>query len=275
MSIHIGLNAVDPTQYEGWHGELGACENDANDMADIAKSEKIQEKLLLTNDATRAEVIQVIRDAAAVLNPGDFLMVSYSGHGGQVPDLDDEEPDGMDETWCLYDGQLLDDELAACWAVFKAGVRILVFSDSCHSGSVVRAMAYRALESTGALRAVLDLDGQSVARFREMPRNVAMRTYRAHRSFYDGLQAKVKEHVVSASVLLISGCQDNQLSQDGAFNGAFTGSLLRVWKHGTFQGGYREFHRSIVMTMPPTQVPNYFWIGAPNPEFEAQRPFTV
>ncbi len=30
-----------------------------------------------------------------------------------------------------------------------------------------------------------------------------------------------------ASILLISGCQDNQLSADGEVNGLFTGELLR------------------------------------------------
>jgi hypothetical protein len=44
----------------------------------------------------------------------------------------------MDETWCLYDGQLLDDELHGAWEKFQAGVRILVFSDSCHSGTVLK-----------------------------------------------------------------------------------------------------------------------------------------
>ena len=38
MSLHIGLNAVNPTDYAGWSGPLSACEFDANDMAAIARS---------------------------------------------------------------------------------------------------------------------------------------------------------------------------------------------------------------------------------------------
>jgi hypothetical protein len=38
MSLHIGLNSVDPNHYEGWDGTLVACENDANDMQKIASS---------------------------------------------------------------------------------------------------------------------------------------------------------------------------------------------------------------------------------------------
>lgn len=44
----------------------------------------------------------------------------------------------MDETWVLYDRQLVDDELYKIWSKFKPLVRILVFSDSCHNGTVTR-----------------------------------------------------------------------------------------------------------------------------------------
>jgi hypothetical protein len=75
-------------------------------------------------------------------------------------------------------------------------------------------------------------------------------------------------------VLLISGCQDNQLSADGAVNGLFTQTLLQVW-NGGFQGDYRRFQQAIVALMPPTQVPNYYVVGAPSPEFERQQPFSI
>ena len=37
VSIHIGLNSVNPKNYAGWSGDLVACEFDANDMAAIAR----------------------------------------------------------------------------------------------------------------------------------------------------------------------------------------------------------------------------------------------
>ena len=64
--------------------------------------------------------------------------MTYSGHGGQVPDGDDEEADSSDETWVAFDRQIVDDELYELWGKFKPGVRIVVLSDSCHSGSVNR-----------------------------------------------------------------------------------------------------------------------------------------
>ena len=53
-------------------------------------------------------------------------------------DVTGEEADKRDETWCLFDSQLIDDELYFELAKFASGVRILVLSDSCHSGTVTR-----------------------------------------------------------------------------------------------------------------------------------------
>ena len=112
-----------------------------------------------------------------------------------------------------------------------------------------------------------------------MPPDVALRTYRNNKSFYDKIlkDAKLKnsQEAVKASVLLISGCQDNQLSADGDFNGLFTSQVLRVWKDGAFKGDYKKFHKEIRRRMPPDQTPNYFLAGAIDNKFEAQPPFTV
>ena len=42
-------------------------------------------------------------------------------------------------------------------------------------------------------------------------------------------------------MVLISGCQDNQTSADGDFNGLFTSKLLNVWNEGKFKKGHRAF----------------------------------
>ena len=201
-------------------------------------------------------------------------MLSYSGHGGQLPDLNNDEPDAQDETWCLYDGELVDDELYAQLGKFSQGVRILVFSDSCHSGTIVKIAYY---QGTAAVRS--SGIGSQAVRYRFMPPDVALRTYRNNRKFYDKLLKNIKlrdaKAAVKASVLLISGCQDNQLSSDGDFNGLFTAQLLRVWKNGTFKGNYKGFHKAIIRRMPPDQTPNYFWAGQQDVTFETQRPFTI
>ena len=280
LALTIGLNAVDPRHYEGWSGKLNACEADASDMADIARSGKFKVQTLLTKRATRSAVLGGMARASKALKSGDILLLTYSGHGGQVPDRNNDEPDGQDETWCLYDGELIDDEIYAALGRLARGVRVLVFSDSCHSGTVTKAMFYAARGGApgAATIAPTGTAGVGAVRYRNMPREVALRTYRAHRAMYDKLQTSIKgnpEDAVRASVILISGCQDNQLSQDGDFNGLFTANLLRVWKEGRFAGSYRRFHTAIVKSMPPDQTPNFFTVGAPSRAFEKQRPFTV
>jgi hypothetical protein len=207
-------------------------------------------------------------------------MLTYSGHGGQLPDLNGDEPDGQDETWCLFDSELVDDEIYATLSSFSPGVRVLVLSDSCHSGTVVK-LAYlsAAPEDTPALRMARGFSPDRPSRFRAMPPQVALRTYQANTSLYDPI-LKDKRLVdardgVKASALLISGCQDNQLSADGTFNGLFTGTLRRVWNGGKFKRGYRRFHQEILTRMPPDQSPNYFIVGTSDPAFERQTPFTI
>ncbi|CCI02689.1 caspase family protein [Microcystis aeruginosa] len=275
LTLTIGLNSVDPAHYGGWSGNLRACEADAEDMAEIAKSRHFTVQTLLTASATRAKVISEITKAATTLKSGDIFLLSYSGHGGQVPDLNgDELDDHMDETWCLYDGQLIDDEIYNLLGKFVAGVRILVFSDSCHSGTVVKQAYYQ-----GTVAARSATPSTTEVKYRYMPSPIILRTYKQNKAFYDPILAnktlKESREAVRASALLISGCQDNQLSADSNFNGLFTSNLLRVWNNGQFEGDYRRFHKAIKRNMPPDQTPNYFRVGAIDPNFEKQPPFTV
>lgn len=273
-ALTIGLNAVDPKHYAGWSGELNACEADAEDMADIAKEQGFQAKTLLTKMATRTRVINEITAAAKALKAGDIFMLSYSGHGGQLPDENNDEDDNQDETWCLYNGELVDDELYKLWSKFAAGVRILVFSDSCHSGSVTKQAYYRAALTAAGAGASSTTEK---IKYRFMPPDAALRTYRKNRAFYDKIlkQKGAKKPEVKATILLISGCMDNQLSSDGDFNGLFTANMLRVWDDGKFKKSYRSFHKAIVKRMPPDQTPNYFVVGGANSAYEAQAPFTI
>ena len=140
FALTIGLNSIDPTHYAGWEGHLTGCEYDAEDMTEVAKSKGFDVKKLLTKDATVENVENNLLYASQQLKPGDLFLLTYSGHGGQVPDRNNDEIDLTDETWCLYDRQFLDDELYYFLSRFKEEVRILVFIDCCHSGTVTRSI---------------------------------------------------------------------------------------------------------------------------------------
>ncbi len=235
-------------------------------MALISQAAKIEPQILLTEKATRAGFRAAFGSAAKRLKTGDFLFLTYSGHGGQLPDLNGDEDDGLDETWCLFDGQLVDDEIYDMLAMLAPGVRVLVLSDSCHSGSVLKDAAILAAAT----------QKENATRYRAMPRDIVSKVYFANKSFYDDILKRTDfkgKGGVKAPALLISGCQDNQLSSDGPFNGLFTGTLKAVWNGGKFSGNYADFHRAIVRRMPRDQTPNYYTVGPPNAAFEGQRPF--
>ena len=264
ISVHLGLNSVDPAHYQGWAGPLNACENDAAGMAQICGAKGFATSCLLTGQATRAAVERAVRSAAATLQAGDSFLISYSGHGGQIPDRNGDEDDALDETWCLFDGEILDDELNQLYATFRAGVRVTVFSDSCHSGTVVRMLIRSGLASPGL--ALSPLTAATEVRPRIMPPEIMRTTYYANQAFYDGLvAARGPKARVQASLILVSGCQDNQLSMDGPFNGAFTGQLLSTYRNGGYTGTYRELTAAIRARLPLTQSPNYLEDGVIDP----------
>jgi hypothetical protein len=276
LSLHIGVNEVNPRHYMGWTGRLLGCENDARDMQRIADSLGYQSKLLLTKDATIRKVTGAIQDAAAAMVAGDTFFLTYSGHGAQVPDLNGDESlrdlgevgetfDERDETWVLYDRMLVDDELWALWAQFPARSRIFVLSDSCHSGTVTKNPEI----PWAVLAGIVAPGAEDVEerRSKRMPLDVEETVVRARRSTYARIEREVPPREaaeVQATVALVSGCADNQTSLDGRINGLFTENLLAVYDEGRFRGSLRALRDLVAARMPATQTPNYYVAGKPN-----------
>jgi hypothetical protein len=107
--------------------------------------------------ATRAGIAAAMRElvdqvaAARERTAGTITaLICYAGHGSHVIDQPvgqpgHDEPDGRDETWVPYDSSfsgendIRDDEIASAWsALASSGAQVILFSDSCHSGTVHR-----------------------------------------------------------------------------------------------------------------------------------------
>ena len=248
-SLHIGVNQVDTSSIhydDDWKSELDSCEADALAMLSIAKDlEYACSKTLLTKEATRANFYEAIKYfQKEKLKPGDLLLITFAGHGGQVPDEDGDEEDGLDETWCFYDGELKDDDLYECLKTFEEGIRILIISDSCHSGDILRD-AEEEMEDEKDLifgsSGIKDLPG------------------------------------VKAAVQMISGCQEFEYSIGDEEQGFFTSTLLEVWDEGNFEGNYFDFYDAIVAEMPLVndQTPNHLMGGVGYEAFSEEAPFTL
>ncbi|MBW8688145.1 caspase family protein [Chitinophaga rhizophila] len=273
-ALHIGINAVDPAKYAGWNGELFACEQDAAVYKSIAEKAGFQQiHTLLTKEATADKVLSHLHHAAAQLETGDIFLLTYAGHGGAIIDANKDETDnfgsmsGFDETWCLYDRQLIDDELFACFGQFKEGVRILLFSDSCHSGSVAKAAS--PVTNTAIT------DPATYTRSRVAPLDVLVRTYNAHKSEYDRIQAPLitREEDIKAYVVQFGACQDDELAMEVWGNGMFTAKLQKVMQEPV--ASYKALFSAIKRGFPGQQRPNLYQYGNKAYDFILQPPFAI
>ena len=273
ISIHIGLEYIDPKHY-GSDGALRTCGKDCLDMKEIAEAQIFESTTVLLNEeATRDAVTNAISNASIELFSGDMLFISYSGHGAFIPDENGDEEDGKDESWCLFDGYLLDDELYALWTSFDEGVRIMVVSDSCHSGTVTKVDPNQ--------------DPSTIIISKNFPEEEAKKVYLAHKDFYQEIKAKaleLKEKEIKASVKLIAGCQDIESSYvlPNDENSLLTMEINRVWNAGQFVGTTSEFFeevrtgvKAIATDNRIYQEPNLYDVGMTNESFDEQKPFGV
>lgn len=130
IGICVGLPHVDPKAYGGDQPCPG-CDLDASDFSKVLEAAGYETSLLLERQATKQGVLSALKGAAERLKDGDLLVMSVAGHGfrGNI--------DGkMHETWCLWDGMLLDDDIVAAVKGFASGVRIVMINDQCHSGGI-------------------------------------------------------------------------------------------------------------------------------------------
>jgi hypothetical protein len=276
ISLHLGLNAVDADVYKGWSGPLRGCEHDARAMQAIADARGFTSRLLLGADATRPNLLAAMDRAAAELAADDLLLLTYSGHGASLQDRNGDEPDERDEAWCLHDGLLLDDEIHHQLCTFAAGVRVLVVSDSCFSGSVTR--DDKTKPTTARVRRPAALrDGSAAAPDRRAPGARVRAVWRANADEYAARKAAVAAtHAVepAAGIILLAACEDRQTAQDGEVHGLFTEALLATWNGGAFAGGHDAFLTAIRTRVGAAQTPTLFRVGAIEPAFLAARPFT-
>ena len=103
---------------------------------------------------TLAAIRAAVADLTARVQPGDFVYLHFSGHGSQSPALNPEtELDGLDETFLPSDigpwddavghvlNALVDDEIGRMIDGLRAkGADVWAVFDSCHSGTVTRAL---------------------------------------------------------------------------------------------------------------------------------------
>lgn len=208
IAVCVGLN------YPGSGGQLAGCVNDAHDWAWALTGAGYDTRTLL--EPTKAQLVAALATLVNNARYGDRIVFTFSGHGSWIPDRDGDEPDARDEVLCCADyrtgGLLVDDELLAIFGARRYGVRALILSDSCHSGTVSRFVG-----SPGGTARYLP------------PGEFLSDDDKARAVQVEGRPARGAPR---KGAVLISGCADAEYSYDAWFdgrpNGAFSYWALRT-----------------------------------------------
>ncbi|GAB3245544.1 caspase family protein [Chitinimonas naiadis] len=242
-AICIGIN-----DYPGTQNDLSGCVNDANDWASELGTRGFGVTKLLDSNASKAALVGAIGDVIGNAARNDTVVITYSGHGTWVPDQNGDETDGRDEALCPWDigsGQvLLDDEIQRLFSLRAPGVRVLLISDSCHSGSVTRGD---------------DSDlAPGLPRARFLPPQVWMKLAPSALKPHAALQPPPLAGGLTriGGDLLLAGCTDTQYSWDTQFggkaNGAFTYYALKALKTLPAGASYEDWFKQISPRYLPT-----------------------
>lgn len=257
-AVCIGIN-----DYPGTSNDLNGCVNDATDWASLLGGDfgfdNVEE--IKNAEATAKTITGALEGLVTQAKPNDTVVFTYSGHGTWQPDDPEniDEADNRDEALCAYDGNILDDEIRAIIAKMTPGARLTVISDTCHSGTVTRAMLRR---GDTAARSGVDFPQSPKPRF--MPPkddSIALRAMVLpvrRRAFYP--ESGMNE-------LLISGCNALEYSYDaflnGRFNGAMTAFAIQIIKSNP-GATYRDFHSQLRQLLPNNQFRQSPQLEGPN-----------
>lgn len=225
---------------------------------------------LLDASATRANIIGGLQWLA--FQNADTSLFVYSGHGAQVPDLDGDEEDNLDEAIVPVDfqraGLITDDVLQREYLKFPLGSKLVIHFDSCHSGNSDRSFS----------QAISDVFYKAVGK--QKPRFIRPDriSEEALEATHDGPAARWRKlpEETKRDVILLAGCRDSQTSADAyisravGYRGAFTyyteQAIRTLGSNATYQQVSAETQRLLgargYSQVPPLKGPAE-WLSAP------------
>jgi metacaspase-1 len=226
-ALCVGINEFEHLPKSSW---LQGCANDARDLAGLLESRygfsAGDISLLLDSEATKEEVLAQLTSLLDRAAAGEVqhIVFTFSSHGTQIPDRNDDEADRLDEAFACYDINntgdawdpatvISDDELFALFARLPDGVLLDVVLDTCHSGTGLKS---------------LDLLPGRRPRFLPAPtaRGVAATEFSDTRALRDLVKTGR-----GVKPVLMAACRADQTAADafldGRYNGAFTYNLIK------------------------------------------------
>lgn len=192
--------------------DLMGCVTDVKDIRSMLLERGFKNKyirVVTDEQATKNNVLNLLEEMIVQSVPGDELVFHFSGHGSQVPDINGDEVDKLDEVLIPYDfswdgGYISDDDIAERFRKIPDGVHMSMISDSCHSGTISRDINSRTRYITPPAHMLQLLYSTKDLKLNPM----GIRT--------DG---GVQKHI------LLSGCRSTQTSESAIIDGEWHGVL--------------------------------------------------
>lgn len=259
ISLHIGINNVDQSYYDNLVPPLTGCINDMKNLGQLASQAGFETNFLQNASATRSHITSKIIELGNAVEQEGMFLITYAGHGVQMEDQsplgdNDNEIDGKDESWVVYDGFYLDDEIFNALAQIDKDIRVLLISDSCHSEQMSRIFRMgeevnERMISPETAKRVLEKNGQSI------------------RGLYEDVGGKIEDYKVR--VLNFSACKADQTAKEINGNGVFTSSLVSIYDKKT-PNSYQSWIDQVtndVSSQNLSQTPNYTSSHVEDPQF--------
>ena len=179
---------------------------------------------LVNRQATKVGIVRAFKKMTASCKHGDVVYIHYSGHGQQMPDVHNDEKDGLDECWIPYDAyrkasatyhgekHLTDDELNVYLNAIrhKIGARgkLLVVIDACHSGDGTRGDDDEVVRGVEDTLVVDSLNARGLYEAFEMARSLVMGDNSRQKIIND------KTKPLAERWITISACRSNQVNSE-------------------------------------------------------------
>lgn len=243
-AVLVGVN-----RYRIPGSDLRGCVPDVKNMSRLIQARygfDAGDITMLTDfDATKKAIEEALTGMIKGAKRGDVLLFHFSGHGSNVPDDNGDEADNRDEILCPTDldwyDPFRDDWLRNVFDGLGSGVSLTMISDSCHSGTVTRAIEppdapvlARYLPSPWDLAAV-----ESGRELTGTTRGTLHKASEEEREARDIVPVDIPE-------VLISGCRADQTSADahiaGGYAGALTYHLVEALDESESTLSYRDLH---------------------------------
>lgn len=258
QALLIGIGDYNP-ETTGWNKLNG--NNDVDLLEGKLKAKGFSVFTLKDSEATKNNIKTALSRLVSSANAGDEIYVHFSGHGQLVEDMNNDEPDGLDQSFICYDAcyspkfkirgasyrgenHLIDDELFPYINQLKSKVgskgRIIIAFDSCYSGGADRGKMSD------------DPEPDSEVEFTSVTRgsDIMFPSTKESKAYLRSIKAPAQYKGTGGEVIVISACERDKKNYEtkekhsGKGYGSLTYCISKLLDHNVPINDWEDFFNS-------------------------------